>query len=227
MKHSYGDLLGVPLENTQVSIYDLDIDLTKKQKILLISDCHIQKQLRLFQTELDKLINKENSTILMILGDLINGCWDQGVAALFELMKHLQKLNIPVYIIGGNHDRVYVDQLSSIPGIILVRDICMKLSIPRPQLSHPMKIYFAHDLCNNFRVRDKLAMSFFEWIKTGVEKIQKEDWLICGHAHTSFLSQGIRCACIGQFSPENNSYCYSILDIDGDKVQMTEKVLIR
>ncbi|EAY05853.1 Ser/Thr protein phosphatase, putative [Trichomonas vaginalis G3] len=227
MTQSYGDLFGVPLENTSVTIYDLNIDLTVNHRILLISDCHIFNNPQLFLTELQSLINKENPTDLFILGDLINGNWVQGSRVLFQLMQRFQQLKISVFIIGGNHDRYYVEENSSIPGVTLVRDLCMRLSLPQEGISHPLNIYFAHDLCNNFRVRDKHAFSFFEWIKSGVEKIQKEDWLICGHAHTSLLSRDVRIACIGQYSPENNSYGYSILEIIDSKAKLSEKVLLR
>lgn len=224
MKHTFGELFNTPLFNTKVSIYNLNIDINVDQKILLISDCHIQ-DIPLFKAELKNLINKEQPTILLVLGDLVNGSWPKGPAVLQDLMFEFQNYSIPTYIIGGNHDRAYVDVNQSIQGVTLIKDTAILLKIHQQQ-ANLLKIYFAHDLLNNFRVRDKHAFSFFDWIKSGAEKINSEDWLICGHAHTSLLSNSIRCACIGQYSPENNIRCYSILEIINKNAKLSEKVMI-
>lgn len=223
------NLSTVPLPNSEVTYYELRLDFREMHRFLLISDCHIHSDIETWFLELKKVLEKEKATRLFILGDLIDGSLPNGDFLLKTAIKELETLPINVYLIGGNHDRGWVNasQWTQGSNVTIVKDWSILIQIPQKEVNHPLKIYLAHELGNNIRVRDKLAVHYFEWVKNGCRAIKPSDWLICGHAHTSIISRRSKLACIGQFSPEINNWAYSILTIEDSKPSLTGKVVIK
>lgn len=224
MLPSFGTIFSVPLVNDRVTYYEYVPPKNKSFKALLVSDCHLGAKLpidvaiNIFIDALSALINRENATVLFILGDVVDGT--QGADVLRRLISRLEKLRLPVYAIGGNHDREFfanikVDRNSN---VTIAHELSFMINIR--QANRPnIRVFMAHDLLNNYRVRDPHAYFFATWIKEGARNyIKPDDWLIIGHTHTGFLSHASRVACIGQFSPEIRVFGYGTLELDEDLV---------
>ena len=219
-----------PLANATTTFTEISLDMNDRYKFLLISDCHtFEKDLHFWFDELKKVIEKENPTNLIILGDLIDGSVANGVSIMAQAFSLLKSLPFQIYVIGGNHDRELVSHIKwpEKGNIHLIDTWSILFQIPQPSVNHPLRIFLAHDLGNNYRVRDKIAFQFFQWIKGGSKGIKNPDWLICGHAHTSIVSRDSKIVCIGQFSPRIERRAYTILSIDQGKPSVTCKVLLK
>ena len=218
-----------PLANTSTTSTEICISMDDRYKFLLISDCHTyEKDLNVWFDELKKVVEKEKPTNIIILGDLIDGSVPNGVAAMGQALLLLKTFPFEVYVIGGNHDREFVSKISwpDDTNVHLIDTWSILFQLPQANVNHPLRIFLAHDLGNNYRVRDRIAFQFFEWIKGGSNGIKNPDWLICGHAHTSIVSRDSKIVCIGQFSPMNNKKAYTLLSIDQGKPSITCKVML-
>lgn len=176
------------------------------------------------------IIKKENPAMIFHLGDLVNGTFPDGSKLLLDVLTKLDTLEIPIYFIPGNHDREYLNGLmpkwKQLKFITPLQNNSIQVSIPSGK-DHPKQtnIFFAHDLNNNYRVRDQYALSFVNWIKGGSNLIKPEDWLIIGHTHCQLISFASKAMCVGQFSPEINIFGYSIIDIDDSDFALCSKYL--
>lgn len=204
-----------------------DILITNPMKILLISDTHlgaakpINESQKLFFQCLIELISLERPTHIFHLGDLVNGCILKGEKILEEALRKFDKLNIPTYVIGGNHDRCYAEcvRWKDTQNVHLVRNYALHLEIAsKKNDSLPTHYYFVHDLGNNYRIRGvSFGVNFANWIKTSSDIIRPDDWMITGHIHTQFFDKKTKTSCIGQYSPEIHEFKYAVLTI-GNKI---------
>jgi len=232
-KTTFGEIFGAIAINTRADPFHIEMDMSVAHRILLISDCHIGARLpledaqNLFLQKISDIISKESITDLFVLGDMVDSSVKNGTPVLISLLSRMIRLEIPITIIGGNHDRDFLKSIADKPEkrLKIVKNPSMLISIPQPQFSHPLRVYLTHELGNNYRVRDVFAFSFYEWIKTSCN-IPECDWLIGGHAHTGMISHSKRFACIGQFSPEIKNIGYSILEIANEKLNLTTKFIL-
>lgn len=234
LNQTFGQLFRCELINNTINPYLITLDNNLKHRILIISDTHLgasllfSKSCDLFIEELKNLIEKENPTMIFHLGDLVNGTFTEGSNLLSDVLIKMNTLGVPIYYIGGNHDRDYLNGLlpkwNPLEYITPLPNNTIKISVPpSARRPNPTNLFFAHDLNNNYRVRDQHALSFVNWIKLGSNGIKVEDWLIIGHTHSQLTSFTSRTMCVGQFSPEINIYCYSIIDIDDTDLSLTTK----
>jgi predicted phosphodiesterase len=233
---SFGDIFGCEalLPPTPVQPFSFPITRDHPMRILLVSDSHIGAELPVrdsipqYLKELTSLIELERITHLIHLGDVIQGDFDQyeGADYVSQVVTEMNKLSVPSWVIGGNHDRDYVrtaawrnvSQVTRIDELAIFLDI----SEARP----PTRIFLSHDMGNNYRVRDPLAFSFISWIKDAFKTvIGPNDWYLTGHCHTTFCSLPSKLGCIGQFAPEIGAYAYTVLEI-GETVSINMRVLL-
>lgn len=224
MLQNFGQIFQCPLVNTTVTSYPLPVDKSSPMRILLISDTHlgasvdVSKAIDLYMKALVDVIKAERITHVCHLGDLVDGSLSNGTAVLGVVLQKMADLKIPVWAIGGNHDREFFNDLKidKIPGVTPLRELAMTIE------SGSDKVFLAHDLANNYRVRDQFAYSFISWIKEGCKAyIKPTDWLVCGHAHTGLLSHASKLACVGQFSPEIGAFGYGVLNVNGSGIVLS------
>lgn len=224
MNPNFGTIFGVPLVYDRVTSYQYVPPSDRPMKAVLISDCHIGAQLqtdiavKLFIDTLNALVSNEDPTVVFILGDLIDGT--QSEALLKVVLTELEKLPVPVYAIGGNHDREFFSLINwpKNSNVKIFQELAIQITAQRAG-KPDIKAFLAHDLLNNYRVRDPHAYFFVSWIKDGCKQyIKPDDWLITGHTHCGFLSNASRIACIGQFSPEIKAFGYATLQFNQDLV---------
>jgi predicted phosphodiesterase len=203
-------------------------------RLLLLSDTHlgatgaIDAAIPQFVGELADLVAQERATQVFHLGDLIDGTIPGGALPLGDVLSRLASLRVPVTVIGGNHDREFCAQFASAPRpVSVVQELAIQLSIPADGAERAQRVFLAHDLGNNYRVRDQLTFVYLHWIKSSYPKIIRDaDWLVTGHCHMGFVSAASRLACVGQFSPEIHARTYAVLEVEKGKVELTVKQLI-
>ena len=226
---SFGQIFQCPLVNTTVTSFSLPIDTTKVSRILLLSDTHLgadrqlKQGLESYMAALQELCTAENPTHICHLGDLIDGTVPNGSAVLGIVLKRMSSLKIPTWAIGGNHDREFFASLKmeKDPYVTPLSHFAMCID------KSPERVFLAHDIGNNYRVRDQFAYSFVTWVKDGCSKqITPNDWLVIGHTHTGLVSPTSRVACVGQFSPPIGAFGYAILEIRPDGVSVNTKYMI-
>jgi DNA repair exonuclease SbcCD nuclease subunit len=221
---SFGQIFQCPLVNTTVNPVAIQIDQKKPMRLLLLSDTHlgatdasnVNKSIDLFLTEVGSLIEREHITHICHLGDLLDGTIVDP-EPLKRALLGLGTLGLPVYAMGGNHDREVFTKLPkdlNKKNIFITNEMAMVLDIPARPGRKAQKIFLAHDLGNNYRVRDQFAFLFLMWIKNACHPtIKPSDWLLTGHCHGALLSHENRVGCVGQFSPEISAYGYGIVEI--------------
>jgi predicted phosphodiesterase len=202
-------------------------------RLLLVSDSHIgaaldpSQSIPQFLRALEQIARREQATHIVHLGDLVQGQFlpEIGGVLISEVVKGMNELHIPTWLIGGNHDREFVQVATwpKAPSVTRVTELALVIDVPGPS---GQRIFLSHDLGNNYRVRDYFAFSFLSWIKNGFKALIKPtDWLLTGHCHTSFLSAESRLGCVGQFAPEISAYAYTILEV-GEGVSVNLKCML-
>lgn len=234
MNLDFGQVFQCQLVNSVVTPYIIPLK-KEKMRILLISDTHLgatmdpNRAISMLCNEISELCNTEQITMICHLGDLVDGTAIEGTKILNEVLTRITELKIPFYVLGGNHDRDFFTglQWKKNPYVTPLKENAIVFELPKTNPKEdPQKIFLAHDLLNNYRVRDQFAYSFIAWIKDGCKKyIKPTDWLITGHTHTSLISYPSRIACVGQFSPEINTFGYAILEFENGKVSIATKLI--
>jgi predicted phosphodiesterase len=230
---SFPCLFQAPLLNRLFEPVAINIPRTPPSRVLLLSDTHlgaagdVGSAKEQFIIELLALIAKESITHIFHLGDLVEGTIPDGPMHMSDVLGRMNACKIPVTVIGGNHDRDFVDACTppTNPLIRVVRELAIRLDITPPAGdANEQRIFLAHDLGNNYRVRDELTFIFLHWLKTSYPgMIREEDWLLTGHCHMGFVSVGSRLGCVGQFSPEIRSRTYGLLTIDENSIDFRLK----
>jgi predicted phosphodiesterase len=225
-----------PLVTQGFSPLILTVPRTPPSRILLLSDTHlgasgpIESEKTRFISELAALIARERITHVFHLGDLVNGTFPNGAPHVSDVLSRMEGLDIPVTLIGGNHDREYVAACTRplSPLIRVVKHLAIRLDFPPATGGvNGQRIFLAHDLGNNYRVRDQFTYLFLHWLKTSYPKvIREQDWLLMGHCHMGFLSTTSKLGCVGQFSPEINTRAYGIIEVDETKIDVRVKQLL-
>lgn len=214
MADIFGDIINSRVSVTKIPTIDVNM------KILVISDTHIgtegnpSEAIPKFMASLREVIAKENPTHIFHLGDLISGYFEakKGGEWVRTALTEMATLGLPVYAIGGNHDREYYkalewpDKPSHMHPISLSNALLVETHTGK-------KLYFAHDLENNLRIRDQLVYPFLCWIKKACRAtIKPNDWLLTGHVHTAMLSMSAKVGAVGQFAPSLRAYQYTIIE---------------
>lgn len=233
-KFDFGNIFSCSLVNTALKPFAVPIANTK-MRILFVSDTHMGKaipfeqSLEIFYNELSQLVQDEQITMICHLGDLIDSSVENATTRAKEAFLKLTDLHIPLYFIGGNHDRFTLELLNLGDNEYITplrEENAILFEIPSKTEGEPaMKFYFAHDLQNNYRVVDKVAVLYVNWLKEGfADSIAPTDWLITGHTHVSTICPLTRIGCVGQFSPEMNSFAYGVLEIDQGNATFCNKI---
>jgi predicted phosphodiesterase len=226
-RFTYSAVFQCEIVNRKVTSFSIPVTRKPGMRILLISDTHIggtrqpvASSKRLFITALNSVIQSEKATHVIHLGDLIDCEVAAPEAHLADVLSQLAALPVPIWLIGGNHDREWITPAAGSrgPNLTIAPDLALLLDIPpsAPGQKDGQRIFLAHDLANNYRVRDQFAFSFVHWIKEAAapEINARDDWLITGHCHTQFLSAACKIGSVGQFSPEIDTFEYTMLTID-------------
>lgn len=226
----FGHMFDCPLVNTKLRQLKFPIKAEVTARILIISDSHLgavrepEAEKQKFYADVAAVVAAESPTHFFHLGDVVQGLIPDGARHLQDVLMNFAQFKIPTWVLGGNHDREF-GSLVKLPrsSVTLCTENAILLDIQGTASRKPIRIFLAHDLENNYRVRDQLAFSFLTWMKAGFSKsIGAEDWLITGHCHYSFISRQCKVACVGQFSPEIGAWGYAMITV-ADRVTIELK----
>jgi predicted phosphodiesterase len=222
-QYDFPSLSFSPLVTQTFTARVIPLPRTPASRILLLSDTHLGATIPpgvaipQFLSELAALVAKEQITSVIHLGDLIHGTLFRGAAALGDVLSRFASLGVPVTVIGGNHDRLFCAEFAGAvaPPVRVVQELALCLEVPAAGAAAAQRIFIAHDLGNNYRVRHQLTFAFLHLLKSSYPEVIKDaDWLVTGHCHMTFLSAASRVACLGQFSPEIQARAYAVLEVD-------------
>lgn len=206
-------------------MYKVGIEYIHNMKALLISDQHFGKTLPLTQSlpqclkNLMTIIMRENINTLFLLGDLIHiedeKATKHNKDTLLKVIGAFEQIPIPVFIMGGEHDRKLLwDCKYNKPGsnVHIVYDYLVQLSHPNPQLGTLQNVFLAHDFNNPYSLKPDEVESFVVELKHSLSDFVKpEDYLIIGHCHQFANNEQAKAASLREFSPDLHHNGYAIL----------------
>lgn len=197
----------------KTDIIPLDLKLNNS-KILLISDFHLGKKGNIEQDikdmleEMKRLFVIEKPDYIFILGDMIDGVCPTPAYSYYSLVKNLQYMYKYFNIIGGNHDRHLAEAIKANANFSKFINI---ITDPYIILPTKPKIYLAHDLLHNLRVRDSVVYNYVDHLRSLIKQIEPDDYFLIGHAHTQISTHNDKTFCIGQFSTVFNRTEYTTI----------------
>lgn len=216
---------------TEATIYDLPNELASNIVGLVITDQHFgkwnvsfTKSFSTFKDKLNDLLNQTNPTCLFMLGDTIdysNRDWEQSFYTVFD---YLESLEIPVFLLGGNHDKERIINLNYEfdQNLIFVKETFIRIKHPNPNNENYSGILLGHDLGNNFLVDPPDAPIYVKWMKDVFKKyFSQGEMMLLGHTHQNISIEEDEAYSIKQFSPVFRSYQYALIKDDGQKYTVT------
>lgn len=213
------------LINKVATAYHIPKNIVNGMRALIVSDAHFDKTLTLSRTlpkyikSLSSIIIREKLNTVFVLGDLIQNDDDISLEKLNSIVTAFELLPVPVYIIGGNHERSLLWELKynkQGSNVRIVYDLCICLEYPtHPPPRTPPRVFLAHDLKNNFQLQPEDGEEFVAALKKGfVDLIHHEDYLIVGHTHKTINNEEDRYASVGAYSEDLHRTSYAMLFTD-------------
>lgn len=207
------------LEN--MSVFEISQDYNYS-KLLLISDFHLgkhfypNKSISLLSKQIYKLYCFEKASMILILGDSIDSSYSEQLELHYFLAQNIDNISSSIFIIGGNHDREIVKNISSNQSYSNQFQHIKYIANPIILLDTNVKKYFfAHDLLYNYKIRGKSIPSFIHYLKKKSifsNFFETNDSLIIGHTHEQYANEERGEYCIGQFSIDSLKFDYAILE---------------
>eukprot|EP00727_Mastigamoeba_balamuthi_P005063 m51a1_g14555 hypothetical protein (338) ;mRNA; r:1015689-1017515 len=182
-------------------------------KALLVGDLHLGQtpgasyftdaaQLRAIEA-LPGIVRSQGVRQAFVLGDLFHSTasldtqWSADrIARIVELLSPL-----PVYIIGGNHDRYWFSSCADKwrtavgPTLRVFSGAELLLAL---RSSTGARVLLTHDGGNNLRLLPGQVAPFVLGLKIA-NGLERSEWLVTAHTHSAVLVDKWRCASVGSF----------------------------
>ena len=222
-----------PLVNTKVDVFTLPVEHAAHIRALVVADQRFGKTLPITRSlpqclkNMMTIVVRESINCIFMLGDIVHAASDRGL--LSAVVRALEQLPIPVYIMGGPETRVLLfDYKYEKPGsnVHIVYNYAIRIPHPAPLSGAPPNVFLAYDLCNPFAVGPSDAQSYVVALKRGFDRdIRSEDFLLVGRPNHYVFNDELRCASIKDFSPDNHHSGYAVIVVekDGFKIQIVGK----
>lgn len=214
------------LKTNTATIYSIPNELTQNFLGLVITDQHLGKFISFnsgfpkFKSKLDSLLSQTKATCLFMLGDTIDyRCRDYS-SAFNTVFNYLETLQIPVFLLGGNHDKERIQKLhyKFDKNLKFIEDTFIRVSHPSPNGEKYSAIIMGHDLGNNFQVDPCDAPTYVKWMGDVFNKYFKpSEMMLLGHTHQNISIPENESYSIMQFSPDFRSFQYAIIKDVGGK----------
>ncbi|EAY22178.1 Ser/Thr protein phosphatase, putative [Trichomonas vaginalis G3] len=210
------------LINKVATAFHVPKNVVTGMRALIVSDAHFDKTLTLSRTlpkyikSLSSIIIRDKLNTVFVLGDMIQNDDDITMEKLQSIITAFELLPVPVYIIGGNHERSLLWDLKynkQGSNVTIVYDLCICLTYPtQPPSRTPPRVFLAHDLKNNFQLQPEEGESFVATLKKEfVDLIHHEDYLVTGHTHKTINNEEERYASVGAYSEDLHRSSYAML----------------
>lgn len=208
------------LTTTQGTYYSIPRDIIEGMIALVITDLHFNKHKDLSQSiphtlkEILALIKKHNANVLFVLGDVIQGSNKKGSLLVPIVCHAFEQLPIPVYLIGGNHDRGYYRSAKydcSKSNLKIIHDKMMLLEHPNPEPGLRKRVFLAHEMGNNRKLTDSQIPIFLKALKDTFTVIRPDDYLLTGHTHATKILESENLASVLNYSYDLKSDGYALI----------------
>lgn len=214
------------LRTDTATIYDIPSTIANNICGVVITDQHFgrymqfKKSFPVFKSKLEALLDKTHATCLFMLGDTIDyhsRNWEESTKEVFN---YLENLKIPVFLIGGNHDK---ERLLSLnydfsKNLIFVNDTFIRVKHSNYNGENYSGILMGHDLGNDFQVDPPDAPIYVKWMRDVFTKyFNKGEMMLLGHTHQNISICQSESYSIKQFSPDFQSYQYALIEDVGDR----------
>ncbi|KAI5548462.1 metallo-dependent phosphatases family [Trichomonas vaginalis G3] len=204
---------------THIKYFDIHLPTSPADtKIVAISDLHVgQFESTANNTpkmvdKIRELVEKVKPTALFILGDIIHFKFYRIPTSWLDFYRLLDTINIPIYVIPGNHDRYLHDYVKNhFQGtnvhLLNVEIMCVYVE------GYPHPVIFGHDLKNDKKVHgDEIT---HEWIRmlreTFHDIIPDESLMVLGHLHDFVITRDKQNVTVLPFSCSLHCFMYTIL----------------
>jgi predicted phosphodiesterase len=207
------------LRNTEATVHEIPPSLTTGKLGLILSDQHFGRHSRglgdldPFLQEFRLLFSHIKPDYLLLLGDTLDWYCENPPAALQTLLENLEQFEIPVFLIGGNHDRSYIEAYTREHRQVTIVKQDLALGITTAGTNGPWnRIVFAHDLKNDFQVDPPDAGIFVWWMKEVFQAIVRpQELFFIGHTHQDIWDKKHRCGCVGRFAPAGGEFKWAVV----------------
>lgn len=213
------------LKTSDATIYDVPEKFKNNFKGLVISDHHfglkmeLQTSLSIFKSKLEQIIKNLNPTCLFMLGDTIDFHASNFTESIKIVFNYLEKLEIPIFLLGGNHDKERILKLNYKfeKNLIFVKDTFIRIQHPKSTGEKYTGILMGHDLGNNFAVLYDDAPTFVKWMREVFDRYFKPgQMMLIGHMHKEVSLNEYDSYSIKQFSPDFHVFQYAIIHDNGN-----------
>lgn len=209
--------------NTKTSVFSVPSVISDGINALVVSGQDFGRTLPLtraipqFMKSLLSVVKRNQINCLFFLGDLVyvdDGSESAVVTATMKtVIAALEELPIPVYIMGGERDRVLLWQMKyTNPGsnVRVVYDYAIKIGVPGA--SDVKNVFLTYDLMNPVPVRYDQADEFTHALKRAFYMdIQERDYLVVGHPKGYAVNEAKKYASIKNWSVDHHRTGYAIV----------------
>lgn len=191
----------------------------RDSKILLISDQHFsndgesyfsEQAIKLTIDNITPLYSKINPDYIFILGDLFHGSQEHN-DYFYELFPKLDSLGCPVFILSGNHDRKYYDNIDfmAYKQVRFIDDYFITVSFLYNQFQENI-VYLTHDGGNGLWLTLEQKKEFLHTLRK-TYTIPESSWLIAGHTHYPFVDYELKESSLGCFNFDSFKHHKTVL----------------
>lgn len=214
----------IKLSTTKIEHADIHLETDPQQtKIAVISDLHVgqfEKASRSGEKTYNKikeLVEKEHPTALFMLGDIISFKVYHALSAWTKFYKLLEALNIPIYVIPGNHDRYMHRAVKSFydeKNVHLYNVELLRVFVP----GYQTPLIFGHDLKNDKRIHGvEITRKWIHALRTTFhDQIPDESLMFLGHLHDFVRSTDKLTTTVMPFSNSLENYMYTTITPEKD-----------
>jgi predicted phosphodiesterase len=211
--------LSFRLRNTTATVYEIPPSITTSKLGLILSDQHFGRtnngitEIQDFLKEFRLLLSRVKPDYLLLLGDTLDWSCPDPAAVFQNFVENLEQFQIPVFLLGGNHDRhVLQSYARDHPWVTMVRnDLTIGVTATGSEGGWN-RILFGHDLGNDFQVDPCDAPVFVSWMKAVFEEIVGPTQLLfLGHTHQDIWDEKHGCGSVGRFAPAQGSYRWAVV----------------
>ncbi|KAK8872033.1 hypothetical protein M9Y10_007790 [Tritrichomonas musculus] len=222
----YQNPLPFDLKTNTATFYDVPNKLKSNFIGLIISDQHfgryneMSSSLNAFKTKLEEKLKETHATCLFMLGDTFDYYLDNYKESVVSVFQYLETLTIPVFLLGGNHDkeRLLKINYNFNKNLKFVKETFIHLQHPNPNGENFTGILMGHDLGNDFQVDPDDAPIYVKWMKDVFDRyFSPGEMMLLGHTHQNIFLNECNAYSIKQFSPEFDSFAYAIIKDEGNR----------
>lgn len=226
IKYNQKNPLPFDLKTNEATIYDIPNELLCNFCGVAITDQHLGRYTKfetdfsIFKNKLETLLDQTKATCLFMLGDTIDYHCRNYENSFKSVFNYLETLQIPIFLLGGNHDKERIEKLyhNFNKNLVYVRETFIRVRHSNSNGEKYSGILMGHDLGNDFQVDPCDAPIYVKWMGDVFRRyFNPGEMMLIGHTHQNIAIKENESYSIKQFSPYFESYQYALIQDDGSK----------